>query len=367
MGQIRLVNRRHALRLAILFFCVLPLTARAGFNALYVFGDSLSTTTNNVQLYPASTNYYGDRYCNGRVWVEVLAQQQGILYDSNKNWSYFDCGSGDVVTNASRFSPPASATNALFVVWVNNADLYDEALNNDTIASEWANAINVSQTNYFKVVTNLYLAKYARTIILPNAADISKVPFFNRYAQTNYIRQQCQNYNAAFSNTVARIRSACPNLTVYSPDILSLMDEVLANPAAYALTNVLQNGVSIDALDDPNLNNLSLTGPGANYLFWDYLDPTARLQAVVAGLAEQTLAPVRFSGCTRVNGSNRLDVLNMPGGWTGQVLVATSPAAAVWETNSTFACSTNEQSVFVNPTTNPQFYRLKFPWQWTWP
>jgi phospholipase/lecithinase/hemolysin len=365
--QILRVNRRTWLITTLIFVATVSFSARATFNALYVFGDSLSTTTNNVQAFPLSTNYYGYRYSNGRVWVEVLAQQEGILYDSNKNWSYFDCGSGDVVTNVTHFNPPASATNALFVIWVNNADLYDEALNNDTIASEWANAINLSQTNYFKAVTNLYFAKNLRTLVLPNAADISKVPYFNRYSQTNYIRQQCQNYNVAFSNTVKRIRAACPNLTVYAPDIFSLVDNVLASPAQYELTNVLENGLNIDVLDDPNLKNLALAGPGANYLFWDFLDPTAKFHALIGNLVQEVIAPVQLTGMAQVNASNRLDILNVPVGLNGMVLYATNLTPPLWLTNSTFSSLTVTQSVFVNPTNSQRFYTLKFPYAWTWP
>ena len=38
-----------------------------------------------------------------------------------------------------------------------------------------------------------------------------------------------------------------------------------------------------------------------------------------------------------------------------------------WLTNSFFAVSNVTQTTFVNPTNSQRFYRLKFPWQWTWP
>ncbi|MDR3459187.1 MAG: SGNH/GDSL hydrolase family protein [Verrucomicrobiae bacterium] len=353
--------------MSVIFLAVMRFHARAAFNALYVFGDSLSTTTNNVQVFPQSTNYYGRRFCNGRVWVECLAEQQGILYDSNKNWSFFDCGSGDVVTNVAHFNPPTSISNALVVIWVNNADLYDEALNNDTLAAEWANAINVSQTNYFKAVTNLYFAKNVRTLVLPNAADISKVPYFNHYAQTNFIRQQCQNYNAALANTVKRIRTTCPALTVYTPDIFSLVDDLFANPADYGLTNVLKNGISIDALDDPNLKNLTLNGPGGNYIFWDFLDPTARTHAVIGNFVQESIAPAQLTGIAPVDSNYRLDLVNVPVGLNGTVLYATNVTSAAWLTNSTFSSLTLTQGVLVTPTNSQRFYRVKFPYAWTWP
>ncbi|OYV07059.1 MAG: hypothetical protein CFE26_03060, partial [Verrucomicrobiales bacterium VVV1] len=56
------------------------------FSSLYVFGDGVCTTTDNAS---GANYFYGNRYCNGRVWVEVLAQWQGLAYDSAKNKSFF--------------------------------------------------------------------------------------------------------------------------------------------------------------------------------------------------------------------------------------------------------------------------------------
>jgi hypothetical protein len=57
--------------LVVLLFGLAVLPAQAAFKSLYVFGDGLSTTTDNVQSPPLSASYYGSRYSNGRVWVEV--------------------------------------------------------------------------------------------------------------------------------------------------------------------------------------------------------------------------------------------------------------------------------------------------------
>src|SRR6516225_3223708 len=84
------------------------------FTSLYVFGDALSTTTNNTAgsaQYPQE--YYGKRYSNGRVWVEVLAQRQGIPVANN--WSYFDDDSASLVNNLQHFTTPIPPT-ALVVV-----------------------------------------------------------------------------------------------------------------------------------------------------------------------------------------------------------------------------------------------------------
>jgi len=80
----------------VLLFGLTVFRAQAGFTSLYIFGDGASTTTNYGV---APTNlYYGKRNSNGRVWVEVLAQRQGLgansitnvsWSNSSNNWSYY--------------------------------------------------------------------------------------------------------------------------------------------------------------------------------------------------------------------------------------------------------------------------------------
>src|SRR5664279_2012532 len=72
--------------LVVLFLGTILFPAQANYSSLYVFGDALSSTTDGT----TSPNYYVGRDSNGRVWVEVLAQRQGLVYDASKNNSYYD-------------------------------------------------------------------------------------------------------------------------------------------------------------------------------------------------------------------------------------------------------------------------------------
>ncbi len=338
--------------------------AQATFSNLYIFGDALSTTTNNPSIGPL---YYGQRYSNGRVWVEVLAQRQGLTYDFNKNWSYWGNTSTSLVANVSSFSiTPSAASNALFVIWVNNADLYYPAAESGSIMAQWTSAINQAQTNHYKAVTNLY-GKGARTLIMPNAVDISTIPYFNGDDNTNFIHLRCLDYNVAFSNTLNRIRASCTNLVIYTPDFYSLLTNILAHPANYGVTNALENGLSIDAQSDPALSNYNTNGPGTNYIFWDPKDPTAKVHAWMGNLAQQLISPVRISQLNAFNGSNRLDMANVPIGQNGMVLGRTNLVLGNWKTNATFVSSNATQSVFVTNSGSQWVYRLKFPYSWTWP
>jgi phospholipase/lecithinase/hemolysin len=341
--------------------------AQTNFNALYIFGDGLSTTTNNSSTGPL---YYGKRYSNGRVWVEVLAQRQGMLYDSNKNWSYFFNSSTTLVTHVNNFSAPSDASNSLFVIWVNCADLWFPAKYDGTSMSPWTNAINQSQINHYKAVTNLYFAKGARSLIMPNAVDLSIIPEFNKSSNTNFIHLRCLEYNVAFSNTLNWIRASCSNLTLYAPDFSALLTNMVAYATNYGLTNALGNGKSIDALHAQyfGMPSAATNGFGTNFIFWNEDNPTAMVHAWMANTAQQLISPAQISQLVTLDDSNRLDLANVPIGQNGLVLGCTNLAMPNWKTNSPPFVGTNvTQSVYVPATNAPMYYRLKYLYSWTWP
>ena len=362
---------RFVLYLLLLEPIVVP--AQAGFSSLYVFGDGVCTTTNNDTPFPYITNYYGLRRCNGRVWVEVLAQRQGLTYESNKNWSFYGHSSSNLVMNVNNFSAPTDASNSLFVVWVNDADFVDYMVSIyqsfGTNIVRWTNAINQSLSNHFKAITNLYHAKGARTLVMPNAVDIMKVPQYSQVQSgpvKSFVRARIIDFNASFSTTLMnQIKTNCPDITIYVPNLFALLDDMVTNSAYYGLTNVLYLGNTTDVVEDALLPNKALNGPGTNYIFWDATDPTAKAHGVIADLVQQIVSPVQVSKITSLSGSNRLDVANVPIGLNGFVDGTTNFVDWAGQTN---VISTNAtQSVFVPASDPMQFYRLRFPFAWSWP
>jgi len=361
------VKKAKRLMLGFLLFGSAVFPAQAAFTMLQVFGDGISATTNNPSPGP---QYYGKRYSNGRVWVEVLAQRQGLTLYPTNNWSYFYNTSTTMLASVSSFQAPSGVdmSNILFVIWVNCADLWFPAYYDGTTMSQWTSAINQSQTNHYKAATNLY-ARGACTLIMPNAVDLSTIPQFNTSVNANFIHLRCLDYNVAFSNTLNRIRASCPNLTLYTPDFFALLTNILAHPANYGVTNALGNGLSIDALDAVNYGfpSAATNGYGTNYIFWNINNPTAMVHMWMGNLAQQLISPVQISNITMVNGSNQLVMANVPIGQNGLVLGCTNLLAPSWTTNVTFVISNATQTVYV-PASGPQwFYRLSFPYSWYWP
>ena len=157
------------------------LSASAGYSSLYVFGDALSATNDNNpdSGSPGPPSYYGYRWSNGRVWVEVLAQRQGVSFPYNN--SYWDHNSTLTAVDVTSFIAPPDVANDLFVVWVCNADTFDAASDISYNPSTSYNALlnqfiseNIqAQANNLLIITQLY-AKGVRTLIMPNAVDISE-------------------------------------------------------------------------------------------------------------------------------------------------------------------------------------------------
>jgi len=353
--------------------------AQAAFSSLHIFGDGVSTTTNNTTGWPI---YWGNRNCNGRVWVEVLAQRQGLTnntitnvnwsYSSN-NWSYFGQHSSNLVQNLNSFAAPTDASTALFVVWVNNADfVYDwenyPPFTTNNIAV-WTNAINQSVTNHWRALTNLYYAKGARTLVMPNAVDITEVPAYTQAIPEykSFIRARVIDFNTGFAAMLNQARASLPGITIYAPDFYTLLDNMLTNAATYGLTNALQDGHSIGAVDDSSLTDLSLNGPGGNYIFWDDSDPTARAQEVMADITQQLISPATISNLTLFSGSNRLAVANIPLGLNGFVDGETNVVLGSWTSVTNITSTNATQMIFVPPSGPQQFYRLRFPFAWSWP
>jgi len=364
----------------------------AGFSSIYIFGDSVSATATNNATGSATNFYYGKRYSNGRTWVEVLAQRQGLGATSvtNANWNYssnnvsfFGQYSPILLTNVSNFVAPTNAANCLFVIWVCDADFVGDmndpnvgnpvtAPQNGTNIVAWTTAINQHLTNHFIAITNLY-AKGCRTLIAPNAADVTEVPEFNTSAAAYraFVRQRIISFNTNYVAMLKQIATTSTGLTIYIPDMFGLLDGVLTNAAGYGLTNALYRGSSIDAIEAYGyglLPNANLNGPGTNYIFWDRPgDPTAKFGAVIADVVQHLIAPAQITHVTLLEDDCQLGVANLPIGLDGFVDGSTNLVVTNWVALANFN-STNATETIIVPASGPlRFYRLRFPYAWSWP
>ncbi|MES2658542.1 MAG: immunoglobulin domain-containing protein [Verrucomicrobiota bacterium] len=270
-----------------IFFNLTAPRATAGFSAVYAFGDGVCTTTGNNSSTPSL--YSGNRYCNGPVFIEELTAWQGVNYVASRNKSYFGHDSDELKTNIDAFDPPGNVATSLFVVWVANADFVEFSQINtppydDSDKPAWTEFIEASVTRHKQSLTKLY-NKGVRVLVMPNAVDISAIPAYQ--LSNSFLRQRAVQFNALFKSEMMDLAATKPGLILYLPDTFKFFEDVLADPSAFGMINPQVNGHSIDAIS--HLGSPSLTGPGADYVFWDYIHPTAKFQAKLSNLIEDLI------------------------------------------------------------------------------
>lgn len=361
-------TRAAMLLLAILLAHLSVSMAAASFSSLYVFGDGVCTTTDNV---PGSTYYHGNRYCNGRVWIEVLSQWQGLTYDATRNNSYFGHDSVELVNNVNAFAAPADVATALFVVWCNDADFVNFVYEVDppySVVSPWTTLIDASIERHKAAVNTLY-GKGVRTIVMPKAVDIMATPAYNFFDLDDqaFVRARVIEFNSKFETAMAELVASRTGLVIHRPDTFAFFDQVKTNPGAYGMVNPYPDNAAI--IDLPIADKQF--GPGLNYIFWDDLHPTAMFQMHLAEFVQQVISPIRIHSMTLGGGNAQFQVANIPLGRAG-FIQGSANLQPPWQQDAAisepFVAGGNTTKTISIPVSGPsRFYRVGFPVVWTWP
>lgn len=132
-------------------------------------------------------------------------------------------------------------------------------------------------------IYRLYLGGARRFVVL-NVADIGKSPAVRSLGPiASFVGNQvATGYNAALAAMVAGMNSALPGIDVRVLDAYALLNEVVADPAAYGFAN------ATDACVTPDVPPFACKEPDT-YVFWDGTHPTKAMHAV---LAQRALAVV---------------------------------------------------------------------------
>jgi phospholipase/lecithinase/hemolysin len=303
-----------ALVLAIAVITCLPPRARGAFDSLYVFGDSLSdvgnvqtVTSGLAPLVPPTPGpyYFNGRYSNGPNFTEALAQGLGLgpVVPSVLGGSDYAYGGAlatgtppptslvvqDVDDQVGQYlaAHPVASPSALYVVYAGSNDLITNPAGGPVAAASLAGSID-----------RLYDAG-ARHVLVPNLPLLGLVPRVNgdpaaRAAADAATRQ----FNTALAASLDSLGAADPGLTLYRLDVAGLFDDIVADPAAFGLTNVTAAAAPGLHIGDQSYNTSLIVPNPDQYLFWDDLHPTraghALLgQAALAAVPEpSSLAPL---------------------------------------------------------------------------
>jgi len=337
---------------AVLFFVVAWFAfvqpARA-FDRIYAFGDSLSDTGNIPAPAP---DYYNGRFSNGKLWIEYLSPQLGFDYQQTNNYAEEGASTSMALQQVNKLPSTGNLQQLLFVVWAGGIDFVNSA----TLGfneSGWAEVINGAVNNLSNSVAVL-IAKGARTIAVPYALDMTRIPgaallpsAYKAYAQTKLL-----GFNTSLSNVLQTLSATHLETRIIPIDLRSRFNDLLDHPQNYGFTKV-----NIGVLQDTTLMDKSFTGPGKDYLFWDQIHPTTRAHSLVADwFFADVVGALRLS--VRLDaGHPFLRLVNLQIGERYQVLA--TPDFKSWAVLNEFTASAPDlEQAGLDATESYKFFRL---------
>jgi phospholipase/lecithinase/hemolysin len=278
-------------RLAILFALLLAcstLALAAAYNGVVVYGDSLS---DNGNLFHAigvpGPPYWDGRFSNGPVAVEQLTTDIGLpqnaLFDFA--WGGATTGIGNVADNGNQTTlgflglpgmttsynltvgsiSPQLAAGGLFMVWGGPNDFASNGLSTQTA--------DVAVQNILNIVSGLKSIG-VQHILVPAMPDLGKTPRFIDHGLGGLGTQLSAYFN---SKLLAGLQGT--DATYF--DVFTLMDTIIANPAAYGFTDVT----------DPCFDGVNICATPDTYLFWDDFHPTTYADSILAADFYQAVTP----------------------------------------------------------------------------
>jgi phospholipase/lecithinase/hemolysin len=319
------------------------------FSVLYAFGDSLSDagnlslTTDLVgDTTPVSPPYDRESYynpllftdvsanvfSNGPTWVQDLSRALNLgtlspsLLDGN-DFAYGGAETGVTPQNADNpeldaISLPSQlvqfeagvshpSPDALYTLSIGSNDLLDILADTTLSGTAQTRDVQAAVTNEVNFVDSLVDYGAANFLIL-DVPDLGATPdvmdglanggdtpsaSFDTLASS-----LAATYNADLTSALATVQGA--NVTVV--DAYGLIDDAVASPSAYGLTNVTAP-VWSGTYDSSSSGSLVSTDIATQdqYLFFDHLHPTETGEMAVASLAEADLAATPcFAAGTRI-------------------------------------------------------------------
>ena len=282
-----------------------------------VFGDSLSDPGNAFVLVrdvevPPFDNLIPDapyargalHFSDGATWVEQLSILDHALPSTGPallNPAMFSnyavggararhAGFFDLSTQVGLFVNDFSGqtpTEALYVVFVGGNDVRDAlaALARDPTFATSLGILNAALTAIRDNLLTLRAAG-ASSFFVVNAPDVGLAPAVRLLgpAAQGAATFLAAQFNAGLEAILNGLESGS-GLNIVRFDVFRVLNEIVAAPGAFGLTNVTQPCIAVDTKAQPFCAN-----PGT-FLFWDGIHPTVAGHRILAERARAALAP----------------------------------------------------------------------------
>ena len=311
----------------------MPENSLPSYGAIYAFGDSLSdagnlsiTTTVTGATEPVSPPYFktqygpisGNVFSNGPTWVQDLSIALGLgtlapSMAAGTDFAYGGAQTGSTPQNASdptiqAISLPTQlaefqtgvhtpSASALYTLSIGSDDLLAILSTTGLSTSQQSTDVTDAVANEVTFVKQL-VADGAKNLLVLNVPDLGKAPdvttgLVNGSNTPSALldaqaSQLASEYNTSLDSQLASVTGTS---SLHVIDAYTLVDNAVANPAAYGLTNVT-SPVWSGNYTSASSGTLATSSVAAQdqYLFWDHLHPTETGHQAVADLAEQQLS-----------------------------------------------------------------------------
>ncbi len=286
----------------LLLFTLLPLQASAAYSNIYTFGDSLSDTGN------VFTQRSANPFNNGVPWVDYLAKSMGTPWAGTvpgvNNFAHVGARAGSpftynhpisgptaipsVVTQTSIFSSVSTASiqdnaSSLFILWGGGNDMLDAgtAYAATGLLDTARIVVDLAVSHMMTAIGNL-MSEGASEFLVPNMPNLGRVPL-GAATDPATATQLSQYFNVQLAGGLDQLVATAPlPIEIHQLDVFTLLEDVMATPSGYGLTN---------ATDPCVVNLVACTNPD-EYLFWDDFHPTTRGHEIIAAAAIDALNPV---------------------------------------------------------------------------
>jgi outer membrane lipase/esterase len=272
---------------------------------IITFGDSLSDNGNLGAAGPPAP-YNGNRFTNGIVWTEILSggsqnsPTRGQPITGNVNFAF-----GGARTDALPNPTPGSTTTPGIPVQIGQFQGLGGTVGARDTITMWGGANNIFQyftstppasvtqaglqANSVAAATSMaqnvgqVVGLGGRTFLVANVPDLGATPQFLGGPAQQGASFATAVYNSALGQGLATVAASAPGVNIIQMDTAGLFRAILANPAAFGLTNVTQACITVP----------SCVGGGAaaqnQFAFWDGVHPTQAGHQLLAALASQLL------------------------------------------------------------------------------
>jgi phospholipase/lecithinase/hemolysin len=298
-----------------------PISAKASFERVVAFGTSLSDSGNafalrgevntppDYQLDPllvpgAPYARGGHHFSNGATWIEQFARSTGLagtvrpafasLSPKATNFAVggarayedgININLGAQVGTFLQQSGGGAASDALYTIEIGGNDIRDAL----AAFAGGGNGTGVLEDAILAIARNIQ-ALYgagARTFLVWRAPNVGVTPAIRtldrvKPGAAQLGLQLTQAFNAGLDGVVAQL-STLPGIRIVRLDAYRLLNDIVADPAAFGLIDVMTACVT------PNDAPFICDRPD-EFLFWDGIHPTRAAHAIIAQEAAAELA-----------------------------------------------------------------------------